>query len=227
MKKYNIDEQLHNKLGGRTITPSANAWERIAYNRKVQQQKKRRYMAYRIAAVVIVSLGLFGLFITNTATTPQQIQVVQGTSVKATTPQIVPQPIITPVVQRVATLPKVQQASAKQQITKQVVVDSITRQQAGIALQQQLELQKANEVAYSINQLAQKKGSVTEDEIDSMLVSAQRQIALESLKNKNLPTSDTALLKEAETAVEHSFREKTLNIFKHKFRTIKIALSDN
>jgi hypothetical protein len=59
------------------------------------------------------------------------------------------------------------------------------------------------------------------------LLSAQKQIALERLKSNPNTTDQTALLKEAETEVDVSFREKALNIFKHKFKTIRIAIKDN
>jgi len=227
MEKYNIDEQLHRKFSQRTIAPSPNAWERIAYNRKLQQKRKRKLLLYKIAAVVVISLGLFGLFINNnTGTTPQENKVVQQT--KITVPVIEKQAkVITATVhkQAVVALSPAQQAPVAHNNSKPVLVDSIAKQHMGIALQQ-LELQKANEVAYSINQLALQKGQVTEDEVEALLLNAQKEIAMEGLKNKSLPASDTALLKEAETQVENNFREKTLGIFKHKFRTIKIALSD-
>ena len=228
MEKYNIDEQLHRKFSERTIAPSPNAWERIAYNRKQQQKRKHKLLLYKIAAVIVISLGLFGLFVNNNSdTTTQENKVVQET--KITTPVIEQQPqVITATAhkQAVVALPPAQQAPVAHKNTKPVlVVDSITKQHMGIAIQQ-LELQKANEVAYSINQLAQQKGQVTKDDVEALLLNAQKEIAMESLKNKSLPASDTALLKEAEKQVENSFREKTLGIFKHKFRTIKIALSD-
>lgn len=227
MEKYNIDEQLHRKFSERTIAPSPNAWERIAYNRKQQQKRKRKLLLYKIAAVIVISLGLFGLFINNNSViTPQESKVVQET--KSTVPVIEQQPqVITATVhkQAVVALPPAQQAPVAHKNNKPVLVDSITKQHMGIALQQ-LELQKANEVAYSINQLALQKRQVTEDDVEALLLNAQKEIAMEGLKNKSLPASDTALLKEAETQVENSFREKTLGIFKHKFRTIKIALSD-
>lgn len=228
MEKYNIDEQLHRKFSERTIAPSPNAWERIAYNRKQQQKRKRKLLLYKIAAVIVISLGLFGLFINNddSGTAPQEIKVVQET--KITAPVIKNHPkVITATIYKQAfvALPETNQAPVAHLNSKPAPVDSIARQHASIALQQ-LELQKANEVAYSINQLAQQKGQVTEDDIEALLLNAQKQIAMEGLKNKSLPASDTALLKEAEIQVENNFREKTLGIFKHKFRTIKIALSD-
>lgn len=226
MEKYNIDEQLQRKFGERIITPSPNAWERIAYNRKQQQKRKRKLLLYKIAAVIVISLGLFGLFINNKTGTMPQEKVVQGT--KITVPVFEKQAkVITATVrkQAVVALPPAQQAPVAHNKSKPVLVDSITKQHMGIALQQ-LELQKANEVAYSINHLAQQKGSVTEDDVEALLLNAQKEIAMEGLKNKSLPANDTALLKEAEIQVENNFREKTLGIFKHKFRTIKIALSD-
>jgi hypothetical protein len=227
MEKYNIDEQLHRKLSGRTIAPSATAWERIAHNRKLQQQQKRKLLIYKIAAIIVISLGLLGLFINNNpdTTIPQENKMVQGAPVKNSAPVFKEHQatIATENKEAVVTRSPMQQAPLAYKHT--ATADSISKQDIEVALEQS-ELQKANQVAQSIADLADKKGVVSQSEVDALLLNAQKELAMERLKSNSVPTSDTALLKEAETQVEETFREKTLDIFKHKFRTIKIALSD-
>ena len=228
MEKYNIDEHLHRKFSERTIAPSANAWERIAHNRKMQQQQKRKLLIYKIAAAIVISLGLLGLFVNNNpdTTIPKENKMVQGKT-KTIAPDIKEQPqtVIAVEEQIFIELKDMKRNSVVQKNSELKPIDSISEQDKSSALQQS-ELKKADEVARSIADLADKKGVVTQNEVDALLLNAQKELAMERLKSNSVPTSDTALLKEAETQVEESFREKTLNIFKHKFRTIKIALSD-
>jgi len=227
MKQYNIEEQLQRKLKDRAIAPSAEAWGRIAYNRQ-QQKKKKKYTGWYRAAAAIVIISLGGLLTTlNDSTTiimPQQKVVDQKTKPEFIEPA--PENTLQQEVKNEVVL----------QDTKTVISPTSGTENAAPAREEvktintvsNAEIVKANEVAIAIHELAlAKDGRVTDNEVDSLLHKAQREIAIERLKNKNLPTDDTALLNEAEKEMENSFRDKTLSIFKLKFKTIKIAFKDN
>jgi hypothetical protein len=228
MKQYNIEEQLQRKLKDRAIAPSAEAWGRIAYNRQ-QQKKKKRYTGwYRaVAAALIISLGGLLLAALSNSTTVEMPQ--QTVTDQKTKPEV-----IEPAPEN--TLQQEVKNEVVLQDTKTVISPTAGTENAAPARQEvkmintvsNAEIVKANEVAIAIHELAlAKDGRVTDNEVDSLLHKAQREIAIERLKNKNLPTDDTALLNEAEKEMENSFRDKTLSIFKLKFKTIKIAFKDN
>jgi hypothetical protein len=64
MKDRNLEEQLAEKLGNRSIAPSQQAWERIARNRQQgkdnrQEKKKKTFLYYAVAAVACLFFGGF------------------------------------------------------------------------------------------------------------------------------------------------------------------------
>lgn len=226
MKQYNIEEQLQRKLKEREITPSAEAWGRIAYNR--QQQKKKKSLLgwyWAVAAILIISLG--GLLATalknsDTIEIRQQKVVEQQAKPKVTAPQ--PENILQQEIRNEIVL---QHKKTEINRTAQPEIAPPPRPKLEpVNTLPDAEIAKANEVALALHQLAVANGTVSENEVDSLLHKAQREIAMERLQNKKRPTDDTALLNEVEKEMENSFRDKTLNIFKLKFKTIKIAFKD-
>ena len=226
MKQYNIEDQLQRKLKERTITPSAEAWDRISYNRHQQKKKKKHTVWYwTVAAVAVISLSGILLILlndSNTIITPEQKVVEKQT--KPTGIKVIPEKIIQKELKN-----EIVFQNEKSNINTTSVIEHIltVRQEVKpINMFPNSEIVKANEVAIAIHEIAMIKGKVTDQEVDSLLHKAQREIAIDRLKNKNLPTDDTALLNETEKEMENSFREKTFSIFKLQFKTIKIALKD-
>ncbi|KGO92207.1 hypothetical protein [Flavobacterium subsaxonicum] len=231
MEHYNLEDQLQRKLKERSIAPSADAWERVAYNRQLTKKKnKKQPLWYWAAACLIIAfgIGLFAVLQNNAATTQQPIQVVVTTAQPVEPAIIAPAPAADTFVAPASvalTTQRVQHQKNTIQAPVSLPLDSVAVVNKATLLPQ-IELQKATEVAYALNRISQQNGQVTQNELDSLLLSAQKQIALERLKNTSEPASETALLKEAETEVDMSFREKALNIFKYKFKTIRIAIKD-
>jgi len=226
MKQYNIEDQLQRKLKERTITPSAEAWDRISYNRHQQKKKKKHTVWYwTVAAVAVISLSGILLILlndSNTIITPEQKVVEKQT--KPTGIEVIPEKIIQKELKN-----EIVFQNEKSNINTTSVIEHIliVRQEVKpINMFPNSEIVKANEVAIAIHEIAMIKGKVTDQEVDSLLHKAQREIAIDRLKNKKLPTDDTALLNETEKEMENSFREKTFSIFKLQFKTIKIALKD-
>ena len=230
MDQDNLEQQLQRKFKERAIAPSPDAWNRVAYNRQNNKKKSRKNILwYSAAACFILTAGIimFTLMRGNAVNQPEQIKVV-------TVPQPVParqhepansatpaDTFVAPASVAIVT----EETNPETAIQKPVIApvkDSITALAYATPLPK-LELQKANEIAYTLTRMSQKNGQVTQQEVDSLLFSAQKEIALERLKNSKQPTSETALLNDAETEVNTTFREKALNIFKHKFKTIRIA----
>jgi hypothetical protein len=227
MKHYNIEDQLQRKLRERSITPSAEAWERIAFNRQQQKKKRKAPFWYWVAAALVISMGGLVFFFATNTTMPVQPQVVieEAKPVKAdAAPEVMEEAIQeTEIVSHEVKRPGTELPHAEKSA---VITATVHEKVSPIAALPDPEIVKANEVAIAIHHIAEVKGEVTEHELDSLLKNAQRQIAMEKLKSNNQPTNDTALLNEAEKEMESSFRDKTLSIFKRRFKTIKIALKD-
>jgi hypothetical protein len=226
MKQYNsIEDQLAQKLKERTIAPSGNAWERVAYNRKAKKKQSRRGLWYGVAASVVVAAGLLGLLFNDpdaAGTQPAVKVVVQ----QQEPPQEASGPAAgsenqQPVSVAAATVYK--RGTAPDSNGREAVSALSLNSPNPVAAVTETELQKINEVAAIITTMSEKGGRVTSAEIDSLLLSAQRDIAM-GRSGTIQRTDDMALLKEAETEVDKSFREKALSIFKHKFKTIKVAI---
>jgi len=230
MDQDNLEQQLQRKFKERAIAPSPDAWNRVVYSRQNNKKKSRKNILwYSAAACFILTAGIimFTLMRGNPVNQPQQIQVVtvpQAVPARQHEPanSATPADTFTAPTSLAITAHKIDPEEAMQKPVITPVKDSITAIEYSTPLPQ-LELQKANEIAYTLTRMSQKNGQVTQQEVDSLLLSAQKEIALERLKNSKQPTSETALLNEAETEVNTSFREKALNIFKHKFKTIRIA----
>ena len=193
--------------------------------REQKKKKKHTVWYWTVAAVAVISLSGILLILlndSNTIITPEQKVVEKQT--KPTGIKVIPEKIIQKELKN-----EIVFQNEKSNINTTSVIEHIltVRQEVKpINMFPNSEIVKANEVAIAIHEIAMIKGKVTDQEVDSLLHKAQREIAIDRLKNKNLPTDDTALLNETEKEMENSFREKTFSIFKLQFKTIKIALKD-
>jgi hypothetical protein len=225
MKHYNIEDQLADKLKHRTITPSSNAWERVAYNRENKSSHNSRSVWYWISASVTVAIGIITLMLLDTpaGTAPSPQVVIQQQDVKSGTDNH-EAAVTTPLPGAVAVSgPAKHRSQSNSSLinTNPPALDSISMPVAAV---QQVETEKANEIADALIEISKEKGVVTENDIDALLLAAQKDIALTRIKKQAVTTDEMALLKDAETEIDKSFREKTLDLFKHKFKTIKLAL---
>ena len=229
MKQYNFEDQLERKLNERVIAPSPDAWERVAYNRQQQQKRRKKNpLWYLIPVAAVLCIGAFLVLSNSNTPSVNKNRIVVREQKQDAEPKIHQQVIIdlpteTAVAARSETMSvnttHIPANSIHQEIEKEIANPTNT-----LPYQQDIELQKANEVAVAISEIIKKDGPVTDDMIDSLLLKAQREIALERIEKDNKGTDEAALLKEAETQVEKSFRDKVYDVFNHKFRTIKIAI---
>ncbi|MDI1255418.1 MAG: hypothetical protein PSV16_04895 [Flavobacterium sp.] len=222
MEHYNFEEQLERKLNTRSITPSENAWERIAYNRKLQKRNRRKAFAYWIAAAVVIVLGTFSILL------QQKTTVIENRVVLKEIP-MVPK-----------ALPQMDKSSEMEVVATEAVAKSHPfEKHQNIAIPEEvpvgvtqivsdLETKKIEEVVTTLAEMTQSGAPISKNEIDALLEKAQNNIAIERAANKNQPlTSSDNLLDDAEKEVDKTFKEKVFDLFHHKFRTVKIALGDN
>lgn len=229
MKQYNLEDQLERKLNERVITPSADAWERIAFNRQ-QKKRKKDPLWYWVPVAAVLCIGLFITLLShdNDVVVPKETIVIKENHQK-TKPEIKTQNNINTIPTEIVSVTtdkpkKIISSPTHTELPKadsEIAVATEKFSQESVA---DFEDQKANEVVAAISQIIEKNGPVTNDEIDSLLLKAQREIAMEKLKAGKSSIDETALLKEAESEVEKSFRDKVYNLFSHKIKTIKVAI---
>jgi len=225
MELYDFENQLQRKLKERSITPSPNAWERVAYNRKIKKQKRSQFW-YWIAAASITGIGIF-FFISQNNSKSEHIQVVVN---KTAVPKAIESPVQTkdsssyPIVVSPEITQQLQPVPTYKNIDLQIE-DSLNKREI-VAILPDPETKLAEKTADALAELVQKGKPVNENDVDALLAAAQKEIAMEKQKDNNQNTSTAALLSEAEEKSNKSFKDKVIDVFQKKFKTIKIAFKE-
>jgi hypothetical protein len=86
---------------------------------------------------------------------------------------------------------------------------------------------KLKEVVAEINDLKTENTLVTEQEIDSLLKQAERDILTNKLQRSNTRTVDAnALLQDVEADLEQSFRSRVFETLLNNYETVKTAVAE-
>ena len=87
--------------------------------------------------------------------------------------------------------------------------------------------QKVDEVVVAVQQIQQQNNEVTLEEIDALLVKAQRDISNQKLLQSTTAKVDaSALLKEVEFELERSFRDKVFDALGDGFQKVRTAMAE-
>lgn len=226
MKNSNIEQQLADKLGNRSITPGKQAWSRIAYNRQQVHKKKSKAAYYYVAAAVacLFAVGIVYLMLSGNGTVivPPQVVYTNATdTVNQATEPINPK--------RGLQAPKVQTVVLGSKIKQEVNSGTVRHKQAEVielnpnTIKPVTNPQQIHSVVLA-ELKAPSKEERYEQEATLLLANATKQLVAD--KNLLVPTNDTALLKEVEAEMEEYYREKTMKIFSLKHKTIRIAVKD-
>jgi hypothetical protein len=221
MAHYNFEEQLQRKLNERSIAPTGNAWERIAYNRQLQEKKKIKTIIYWIAAAVVIAFGSLSLLFQQGAAVPENRVVVKETPM---VPQTLPLTGKSAETEAVASETVIKPHPIEQYQT--VIIPGSASVDPAPEPFTNTEAQKTEEVVAALNTMAQSE-PVDENEVDALLKKAQRDIVMERTNKNQTATNSSELLDNAEKEVDRTFKDKVFDLFHKKFRTIKIALSDD
>ena len=224
MKKYNIEQQLAEKLGQQSINPSADAWERIAHNRKQEKSSKEKpfgYYAAAVAACIILGGSLF--FMTDDSSTIPAAAptVVHADKEIKAVPVIVPNTQFSQVVDAVAAEEKARIVSKTAQMASTAIPQEKAQEMALATAGVQIDNKN---VAPAVAVVKQPMQYSKEDEAGQLLANAYKQIG--SQKQLAQPTNDTALLKEVEAEMNDYYRDKAMRFFALKHKTIRFAVRD-
>jgi hypothetical protein len=224
MKDNNLENQLRDKLGSRSITPSANAWERLSHNRQQPKKGNKKSVIYYVAASIVFLLVGGYAFLMNTHTEADTVTpVIVNTVDKPTAPAkkaVVPQPT-----EAVA----LHALPVKEDIVKQTGVSASGTRAILPVLETatpNVSVHSAGEVAVAKTIISQKnisKHDIYEAEANRLLERSLNDIALQ--RQVSAPTDDSSLLKEVETEMDDYYRSKAMKIFALKHKTIRFAVN--
>lgn len=230
-RNNNLEQQLADKLGNRSIAPGGQAWDRIAQNREQGKDKKRKKRTYVYYVASIVLLLLFGSYffmtVNNAVTIEAQPQVVNSgnTEKKIKSGDVVED------VEFALPLQHTERVAAYK-ITKQNVdadVVNTTREEVPMIA----DSYKAPETRENLPEAGVaslqpakvfSKDERYDAEVDYLLKNAVKDIAVD--KHLNTRTNDAALLKEVEGEMNEYYREKAMSIFSLKNKKIRFAVKN-
>lgn len=227
MKDKNLEQQLTEKLGNRSIAPSDQAWERIARNRqqgKQKQQNKKRLFIYYAAAVLVFLFGGYW-FVAHTPDTPQQ-QVV-GTN-KTELPTVTDNQAMA-VSEQVAEPKQSSLKEAHNENSKQGVIVPVYKQEVAVAQEADRQSQVIEKTPQLNATVLMETKIVDQDknydaEVDYLLKNAIKEVAADKQFSKK--TDNTALLKEVESEMDEYYRDKAMSIFALKNKKIRFAVKE-
>ncbi len=249
MAPIKLEENIKEKLEKRTLKPSVSAWGKLS-ERLENQEEKRNNKAFwwlGIAASVIGVLFIGTQFLKNEPFEKVVLEVI-------VTPEIIKeeekQKIANEEVNLVekrseeinlkeAKSNKIKKKSEAIKLNLAKEVFTIAEEKNSSQLKKErielvkivskngaIEEQKIQEVIAQINDLKDANNQVTEQEIDALLASAQKEIKLKRLYNESTKKVDAlALLQDVEEELDQSFRTKVFKALKESFITVKTAVA--
>lgn len=223
--RRNLEQQLADKLGNRSIAPSEQAWDRIVRNREQGKDKKKKtaYLYYAASIVVVMLFGGY-FFMLDRDDVSIETQVVssddQKEEVDVNTPDVVPE---------TAVQPKQIEIAASYEVEKNTNLSGVHKDEVRTISEPYKEVEPreilpAVSVAFLHDKKNLSKEQLSEQEADYLLRNAVKEVAADKLLSK--PTSDTALLKEVESEMDEYYREKAMSIFSLKHKKIRFAVKE-
>lgn len=234
-----LEKHIKDKLEGRTISPSKDAWEKIASEVKVPSPRKRNSLfLYAIAASVVGIVLISVFFFTMDEPKVEQTQVVEADSIEPTGQQkettvnesiqkedskLAETKIESQILEAKADL------SPKQSNYNSAVVKNETKEpfQDEIRINSdQLIAQKVEEVVAQVTLMESVKKDVSDAEVDSLLRAAQRQILADRIFLNGQSVDAGALLAEVEDELDESFRDQIFDALKSGYFKLRTAVAD-
>lgn len=119
--------------------------------------------------------------------------------------------------------PNIKQTVAVVEIEKEIQTEPLKS-----SLQKEtLEEEKVTEIVAQIQDLKSKGQTVTDADIDAMLVQAQKEIRYQTILKEGALTVDAnALLQDVESDLQQSFRNKIFEALKNSYETVKTAVAE-
>lgn len=245
MAPNKFEKHIKEKLDGREIKPSAEAWKKLSGQLDTPvQPKKKGYFWYGIAAsfigILIVSILYFNR--ENAQITPN-IQVVDSPEEENKDANDFNIELLIEDTSEI----KVAETNAneiknesikdiKQEILVADVEDKIAPFEKETSAIEEIQVKgilpdeiintKILEVVAQVNLLEEDTNALTDAEVDSLLRNAQREILTDKLFNKDQSIDAMALLTTVEDELDQSFRDQIFETLKTGFLKVRTAVAD-
>lgn len=245
MEPNNFDDGIKEKLEGRRLQPSDEAWTKLS-ERLIYEDKKHNNKTIWWAGVAASAIGIlfvaFQFFnnplevkpvIVDAPTVIEQNEraPIAGGNVEASNE-------VLEVTQPIEKTEKFQLKENSSNIIKsdpiviaseQVIPKEKSQEKKPIKVLQEdftFEAQKIQDVVAQVQMLKDNNQELTDDVIDAMLLEAQKEIRLKQLYNQSTGVVDAnMLLQDVENDLEQSFRSKVFEAIKASYGTVKTAVA--
>lgn len=239
MAAYNLEDNIREKLENRKIQPAAESWKKLQAQLDSQQPAKKSYLWYYVAASLVSFLIISSVFWNDANTVKEKV-----VDVEVKNKNILPKSnkdafYINSSKDAIASEEKKPKqndkneqvadvqpsAGEKVNIVKQELVTSEVNLNPKSSLDVNAYFQqKVDEVVASVTALQKTNNEVSEEEIENLLLRAERQIIYKDPINASQPDA-MALLEEVEWELEKSFRDKVFDALGDGFKKIRTAIS--
>lgn len=252
MAPIKFEEQIKEKLENRRIQPSKQGWNKLSERLEAQEKSKNStpYWWLGIAASIIGVLFVVSQFWNNNNKTKVSPMVVdtQEKSSKDSIILLANESIFiedfikkendekdnnntTPIelkrknILNTDNIKEAVSVISKQKVNKQED-DIITKPVEIIKENLSFEDQQIKDVVAKVEALKNDNKTVTEDDIDALLLQAQKEIRLHNLINKTTGVVDAnLLLQDVEADLDQSFRSKVFEALKSSYTSVKTAIA--
>ncbi|GAA4893612.1 hypothetical protein GCM10023311_17740 [Flaviramulus aquimarinus] len=251
MEPIKVEEHIKEKLDKRTLQPSADAWNRLSERLDNQGKNKNNtpYWWLGIAASVIGILFVVTQFSdTNKVVeeapkiviTPEAIQQEKKETIKVASVDIENKVLNKNerVIYKDKTLdnPKAEKLLRTNRINKPLAIvanEKSNPKEEHIQMNSPelpkenltFENQEIQNIVAQVQALRADKKDVTDEDIDALLIEAQKEIQLNRLINETTGVVDAnILLQEVESDLDQSFRNKVFEAIKASYNSVKIAV---
>lgn len=249
METDKFEKHIKTKLNERKIQPSADTWNKISEGLAVQApSKKPNYSWIGIAASILVLIGT-GLFYLNTSSeeknndvevvvTPIEKVLKEVTTEKRNNDlEIAPTSIVLkeqveenkfkeiPVAHKQEVFEEEKYATSSDAIASGTPLEALKDSAKTIVLPEDLLNSKIAEVIAQVDAM-ELSSTVTDAEVDSLLLQAQQDIVKENLFNTDNSVNAMALLTEVEDELDQSFRDQIFESLKAGFLKVRTAVAD-
>jgi len=231
MGRSDFEKDIQRKLREREIVPSDKAWEKL--NSQLPQEKAKKATTwYWVAAAVIILISI-DFLINNTKNELREPAVVNTekenleTTQQAPSPEIKEDAIVNEIEEPLHQMEedKIITGSGNPVVATQEVESEIEIPQESVV--ETIEEKKVTEVVSHLETLQNSGKEITEAMVDSLLIQAQRELALERTFNDATGKVDAmALLNEVEKDLDKSFKDKVFEALGDSFIVIKTAVAD-
>lgn len=250
MAPYKLEDNIREKLEGREIKPSSDAWKKLEAKLEAEQPKRKTGGWYYMAASFIGILILASVFISQDNDTPKSQIVnenIERQNLESQSEIITKNCEVVEIVSEEVNTEKdnkkvkKDESSLKPVPQKKGVVEKKYERNNIIAkadeeekqlpnaetksTNQEDELfnQKIDEVVASVKKLQETNVEVTTKEVEELLNNARRDIQTQRIL-KSPKVDATALLQDVEWELEKSFRDKVFDALGEGFRKIRTAV---